>query len=292
MEDNTTTPTEATETAPATEAAPAAAGGAPVAEAPVAEAPVADAPTFASADDWGWDDWDGEATTLPEEVQGWYSRFNDRFGEERNSLNEQISAATKSSKAWEDMFNSVIDGEADPRIAQSEKALTDLQSEYAAYKQEQERLQQAYEEYVDRESSRYFNTVAERHPEIIERLNASEGADDIVLNLMGQTGEGLEFEDALLIWNKGEEAVAFAQQAVNDGVAGRYIKDLVESKFSQQEPAEPPPKPQPKSVDLVTGSEPVRRSAPVPTAQQKPMSLRDKRQAAAERAWAAMSKRR
>lgn len=293
MEDTTSTAAPAATTSAAPETSGATGGGAPVAEAPVAEAPVADAPTFASADDWGWDDWDGEATTLPEEVQGWYTRFNDRFGEERNSLNEQLATATKSSKAWEDMFNSVIDGEADPRIAQSEKALTDLQNEYAAYRQEQERIQGAYEAYVDRESTRYFNMVAERHPEIVERLNATEGADDAVLALMGETGEGLEFEDALLIWDKGPDALAFAQQAVKDGVAAAYIKDLVQSKFGDKAPAPPAPQPkaQPASVDLVTGAEPVRRAAPVPTAQQRPMSMQDKRRAAAERAWAAMGKR-
>jgi hypothetical protein len=291
MEETTTT----APAAPVEGGAPASTGeaSAPAVDVPVAAAPEPPtaapeaAPAFTSADDWGWDEWDGEVGGLPEEVQGWYSRFSDSFAEERTTLEEQLDSTVRRAKSWEDMYNAVFSGEEDPRIAEGLERYSTLEAEFNSYKEQQEEMHKQYEAYVDKESTRYFKMVADRHPEVIEKLNATEGGDEQVLALMGENGEALEFEDALLVWSKGEEAVAFAQQAVNDGVAANYILDLVNSKFQEQAPpAAPAPKSQPDSVDLVTGSSRVAPKAAPPAPKAKALNSREARLAAAERAWA------
>lgn len=276
-------------------------GGAPVAEAPVAEAAAPAAPeappvaSFPSADEWGWDEWDGTPDALPEEIRGWHSKFDERFNSTKAELEQEweqkLTKSQQNAKAWEDMFDALSSGGEDPRVAQATQELNGLREEFAQYRMEVEEREARYAEYIERETERYYNMVAERNPEIIEKMNATPGADDVIMSLMGEGDQdGLEFEAALQVWDRGEEAVAFAQAAVADGVANKYIKDLVDLKFPKQAP--PKPKTQPASVDLVTGSEPVRRSAPIPTKDTTPGNLEDARRLAAERAWARMTGKR
>lgn len=270
--------------------------GAPVAEAPVAEAPEApapEAPIFPDADEYDWDAWDGTTDTLPEEIRGWHSKFDAGWTTKVSEHEQALAKAKDSAKAWENMFNSLADGAEDPRISQSQQALTSLQAEFAQYRQEMDEREARYTAYVEKETERYFNMVADRNPELIEKMNATEGADDVIMGLMGEDDTGLDFEEALKVWDRGEDAVAFAQQAVKDGVSSKYIKDLVEMKFPKEAPAPPPaPVKQPKSVDLVTGAEPITRSAPVPEASKAPQTLDAARQAAAQRAWERMTGKR
>jgi hypothetical protein len=260
-----------------------------VAEAAPQAAP--EAPAFPSADEWGWDEWDGTADALPEEIRGWHSKFDERHATALGEYEQKVAKAQQNAKAWEDMFNSTMDGREDPRVATTTAALEQLQGEFSQYRQEMDEREARYTAYVERETERYFNMVAERHPDIIEAMNDTPGADDVVMGLMGEGDHGLDFEEALQVWDRGEEAVAFATEAVKEGVATKYIKDLVDLKFPKQEPAPPPPPvKQPKSVDLVTGAEPVRRSAPVPNPNKAPQGLDSARNAAAERAWARMLK--
>jgi hypothetical protein len=186
------------------------------------------------------------------------------------------------------MYEAVWDGSEDPRIAEGSQALESLQSEFAEYRQQMDERERSFNEYVDRESTRYFNYVAAKHPDLIEALEKTEGADEIVLGL----SEGLDFEDALIIWGRGPEAVAFAQKAVTDGVGEEYIKDLVDVKFPVGEaPPEAQPKTQPDSADLVTGAEPARRGVVPEPQEEAPRSANHRRLLAAQRALKMAQKR-
>ena len=288
--DNETAPAEISVPAAA---APAPAGAAPAsasAAEPVAAEPVAAEPAAAypSADTYGWDDWDGTSDALPEEVRGWHSRFDERYGTERSAYEQKVADATKTADSWKLMYNNVFDGEEDPRVAQHAGELANVTQEFATYRAEQAAREETFNAYVDKESARYFQHILGKYPDLMGRLEGTDGADDIVLNL----AEGVEFEDALLIWDRGPAAVAYAQQAIKDGVGEQYVKDLVAVKFPKaSEAPAPAARRQPASADLVTGSTPAAKPTVPVKRVTGPVTAQDKRLQAAMRAMAKVKSR-
>lgn len=283
-------------TAPAPEPAGAAPAAAPAAVEPVAAEPVAAEPvaapepaaTWPSADEYGWDEWDGKGESLPEEVRGWYGKFNDRHTKASEEYQTQLAAAEKNAQGWQGMYNAVFDGSEDPRVAQSAAELARTSQEFAEYRAEQEAREAQFNAYVDKESARYFEHITGKYPNLMDRLEGTEGADDIVLGL----SEGVEFEDALLIWDRGPDAVAFAQQAIKDGLGEQYVKDLVALKFPKaSEATAPAARSQPRASDLVTGSAPVTKPVVPAPVVEAPRNAQDRRMQAAMRAINAYKKR-
>lgn len=272
-------------------AAPASAPAAePVAAEPVAAEPVAAEPAAAypSADTYGWDDWDGTSDTLPEEVRGWHSRFDERYGTERSEWEQKLADASKTADGWKLMYNNVFDGEEDPRVAQHAGELATVTQEFATYRAEQAAREETFNAYVDKESARYFQHILGKYPDLMGRLEGTDGADDVVLGL----AEGVEFEDALLIWDRGPDAVAYAQQAIKDGVGEQYVKDLVAVKFPKaSEAPAPAARKQPDSADLVTGSSPAAKPTVPTQTVTGPVTAQDKRLQAAMRAMAKVKSR-
>lgn len=199
----------------------------------------------------------------------------------------KVEEANKTKEAWENMYNAVWDGSDDPRIAEGQKALESLQSEFAEYRQQMEDREAKFNAYVDKESTRYFEHIANKHSDLVKRLESTEGASEIVLDL----SEGLDFEDALLIWDRGEEAVAFAKKAIEDGVGETYIKDLVDVKFPKVPEKESVEKRQPASAEIVTGAAPARRSVLPESPKEAPKSPSERRFLAAQRAIRAAQKK-
>lgn len=93
-----------------TTAAPAEPTAAPVeATAPVEAAAPAEeaAPTYLAADEWdGWDGWDGSPDVLPEHVQGWYSRFDERHKTALSEYEEKYNTAAERARTWYEVANS------------------------------------------------------------------------------------------------------------------------------------------------------------------------------------------
>ena len=70
--------------------------------------------SFPSADEFGWDAWEGAAEGLPEEIQSWHGKFNERWETQRQELNEAVASAEAKEAQWKRYYESVFTGDEDP----------------------------------------------------------------------------------------------------------------------------------------------------------------------------------
>lgn len=255
---------------------------------PVAEAtpePTPEPIVFPNADEWGWDAWDGTADALPEEVRGWYGKFDERFTTQRTEWDTQRSEleaaqlkATQEAQRWKDIYNTVAVGEDDPRIAESleqaaqaKAALEELQSTFDGYKADND-------EYFKQQQDVYLGWVGETYPDQMAALNESEADMAAVLTMYEETD--IQLHKAIEIWEHGPEAIEAAMDMAKKNVPEAYIFKYIKSQFTESKPSTRP-KP-PKSASVVAGATPTTAVSGVPDSRSLPKDANDRRLRAVE----------
>jgi hypothetical protein len=297
-------PAETPSTGGAT-SAPASAGGEPTAAAePTASAPVASAepstdtpqasPSYPSVDTHSWDDWDGAGTGLPEQVQPWFSKFNDRWNTSsdrmRTEHNQALQQASEDGNQWKRMYEHMATGIGDdPRIADFESQVSDLNAQIEAAGTKYTDYESQVDVHMEAEAARYISWVKEQHGPALGALTAEGEAQ--VYGLMGgddENAEGLELHNALIVHQAGYEASTAAAKMLKDGVPESYIMQLISSKYGAATAAAkkaPLAKPR-ESANVVTGATPTQTPPQARAKKLSDMSMRDRMSAVARKAMA------
>ena len=282
--------------APAPSSAPAAAeptATEPVATEPAAAEPTAvepEAPTFSSSVDFGWDDWDGKGDNLPVEVQGWYSKFDEHFGTEREGLakahTEALAGINSDAEQYKRMYQAVYDGVEDPRIAEMTDSQATLQGEYDAAKAGWESREGGYKEIIQQGSDQYLNMVKQVYKTQLASLTPEQ--NETIMGLL----DSFELHNALDIVSLGAEAVVEANNLSQGGASEEIIlrvlgaefkpapqtsTQVAEVKRQARRPANHPSK-------VVAGAQPQQTPAPSGPPNIAKMSRRDRLSAVAQRA--------
>lgn len=257
---------------PAQAAEPAAAEPAAAPE-PAVEAEAAS--SFASADEFGWDDWDGVGDNLPEEVRGWYSKFDERNKTATSQLEsthaEALRAAQQDAEQWQRIYNSMLNGEQveDPRIAEHSQRADVAE---AMLKQEREAMaleRKAWKEHVEAEADTYFKWLEHTHGEILAKIPDDSPELELVNELYDA---GFQYHEALQVFDLGPEAIESAKKMRADNVPPEYVlkmlaKQVTPAQVAAQAATETKSKPKPThspAADIVAGAQPARTPENVP----------------------------
>ena len=287
------------EVADVAEAAPVEAApveAAPTEEAPAAEAPAeaesslvadaepqseAEAPvSFPSAEEFGWDEWDGKHDSFPEQLQPWGERIGSYYQSKLTELNNDLDRN-------KEIYDALLGGQEDPRVAQFQQQVSDLESKYQAaqetikltaqeYKQYQEVVQQA----IDAEAEEYAVAFREANPELFED-------GDLKDNMIALLNEGWTVESAAVASRLPEKALSVAREAKANGVPDSYALRLAEG--AKSKPEEPRPGAQITAGATTPARAPEQASLEPDT---RAMSLREFRTLAARRALTPKTNRR
>lgn len=230
---------------------------APEAEAEVAptEAPaVADAPTdsslsgesgegqpsaFPSAEEFGWDNWDGEVGTLPEQVRPWAEPLSSRY---TTRADERIAQSAKDSTSLKELYEAMLEGKEDPRVAQYmqqieelEKKHTGISTEWEGKYGELEKTHTAYQANVEaaitKEADQYAKWFRSQNEDIFAN-------DTLSATFVALLEEGWEMESAAVAARLPAASIQAARQAKADGVPDAYALRLA---GGAESPAAPRP---------------------------------------------------
>lgn len=266
--------------APASTGAPAAGGGEP---APAPEPTVAPAPEPAAAapdpadvpepanvapapapyEAFGWDEWDGTPDALPEDVRGWYEKFNERTSAEveraKAEMADALAAAEDQAKAWKRMYEASWQGEEDPRIAElSEKADT-YERAFEAFQKEKNAEIEAFQKEVETAADEVYEMVAEAYPDVINENMSKELAD----NLIKATETGIPLARAAKYAQMGEDILAMAIEVVGQGATPEVVERIIDAEQRAGKKGTTPRKPSP-AASVVAGANPAETPARVP----------------------------
>ena len=96
--------------------------------------------SYPSADEFGWDDWDGTHEALPEMLHPWASKFGEYYQTKISSITEDLGETRK-------IYEAIMKGEEDPRIAELQTASTEWGDKFSSLEGRHEALQREYEDY-------------------------------------------------------------------------------------------------------------------------------------------------
>lgn len=245
---------------PTAAGAPGAAGGEPRAAEPTAPEPQAAEPQWPNHEEFGWDDWDGSADGLPEQLQPWYSKFDERYNktltQAKRDRQEELERHEAMARQWRRMYEANFNGEDDPRIAEYETNL-------AQYKRAVERAESGYAEAVESlqgeyqtASDEYFDFVHDIFSEFLDGMDAA--TSEAIMAAV----DHLPLHKAVKYAQEGvlAEAVAIAQQGGNPALIDRIIQAE-----SARRPAPPPPRKTRAAAEVITGAEPATAPETVPS---------------------------
>lgn len=260
---------------------------APEPEPAAAPEPTPEPIAFPSADEWGWDEWDGTADNLPEEIRGWYGKFDERFTTQRtewDTQREELEAAqlkaAQEAQRWKDIYQTVAVGEDDPRIAESLEQATQAQAALAQLQEEYNNYQADNDAYFKQQQDVYLDWVKDNYGTQMEALNEDETAMAAVLTMYEETD--ISLHKAIEIWEHGPDAITAAMDMAAKNVPEEYIFKYIKSQFVDEKPASRP-KP-PKSASVVAGATPAGAVTGVPEQRNLPKAAADRRLAAVEEA--------
>ena len=247
--------------------------------------------SFPSADEYGWDTWDGAGTGLPENVQPWFAKFNDRWTEASDravtehtqALQAQRTQAEQYQRMYEHLATGIGD---DPRIAEFETQVADMQAQLDAAGSKYSEYETQVDTHMEAEAGRYIKWVQDQYGELLKAGTANAESEARVYQLMGGDGDddGLELHNALQVHAAGPDAYTAALTMLKDNVPEAYIMQLIGSKYGTS------PKPKlaaPRSSSqVVTGAAPS-QTPPAPRAKaQSEMTISERRTLAARKAMA------
>lgn len=196
---------------------------APLEEAPVGGTPVEEPvpeedplPTLPSHEDFDWDVWDYSSDALPEEVRGWAGSILNRLdSRHQEALAAERDKAEQAERLWEAMAN----GAPDPRLAEAEAQVLEIQKKLDAQQEALEAQQKYVEQVVDKQTDRYINWFAHEHSDVVQ--------DETRFNAMADLSEKLDLE-----WHETLELQALGSKAVEETLErkqkGKSAKDALE----------------------------------------------------------------
>ena len=233
----------------------------------VEEAPV----SFPSHEEFGWDDWDGSNEGLPEQLRGWGAQFDSYY-------QKKINAAVQDQTDTREIYEALMSGKEDPRVAKFETELGEWKEKHAALEAEFEASRQEYQEYqktveqaIEEEAKEYAEQFAEDNPDLFET--------EELVNVFGDLlEEGWILEHAAVAARLPEHIREVARQAKADGVPDSYALKLAQGAKSR------PAKPRPGAEITAGAVTPARSSEQVSLPDNKPMSLQDFRKQVARNA--------
>ena len=222
-------------------------------EAPAAE-PATDAPTdsslsgesggdqpsaFPSAEEFGWDDWDGEVGTLPEQIRPWAEPLSSRY---TARADERIAQSTKDSTSLKELYEAMLEGKEDPRVAQymqqikelEEKhtgALGEWETKYGELEKTHSTYQANVEAAITKEADQYAKWFRAQNEDIFADNTLS-------ATFVALLEEGWEMESAAVAARLPAASIQAARQAKADGVPDAYALRLA---GGAESPAAPRP---------------------------------------------------
>jgi uncharacterized membrane-anchored protein YhcB (DUF1043 family) len=224
----------------------------------VEEAPV----SFPSHEDFGWDEWDGDHEALPEQLRGWGNQFGAYYHKKMDSMAASIDQTRE-------IYDALMGGHEDPRIAQMQSDLSGWQEKNAHTEGQLEFLQKEFDEYrqiveeaIKQEADEYAEEFAQSNQDLFENEQLSEPFAELL-------EEGWILEHAAVAARLPQHLRDVARQAKSDGVPDAYALKLAQGAKSK------PAKPRPGAALTSGATTPARSSEQVPLATNTPMSLRE-----------------
>ena len=186
--------------------------------------------SYPSADEFGWDDWDGTHEALPEMLHPWASKFGEYYQTKISSITEDLGETRK-------IYEAIMKGEEDPRIAELQTASTEWGDKFSSLEGRHEALQREYEDYqkvvdqaIEEEATMYVESFKQAHADLFD--------DDKLADVFaGLLENGWTLEQAAVAARLPKNVLAVAEQAKADGEPEAYALKLAEGAKSQ--PAKP-----------------------------------------------------
>jgi hypothetical protein len=273
---------DASAVAPAAPAAAPTGAAEPVAAAePAAVEPVADTPEWADHEKFGWDDWEGDAEGLPEQLQPWYSQFNDRhtktLEQAKAERQEEIERHEAMARQWRRMYEANTQGDDDPRIAEATEKAATYERAFEAHQEETKAQIEAISTEFQTASDEYFDFVMEVNKEFFDALTPEQST------AIQAAVDVLPLHKAVNYAKLGvlEDAVAIAKEGGNTSIIDR----IVQAEKTAATKGRPLHQPSPASK-VVAGATPTSPKVDVPE-QSMPTDRQSALQMAARRAIAA-----
>ena len=186
--------------------------------------------SFPSADEFGWDEWDGTHDSLPEPLHSWGSKFNEHYQTKINSITEDLGETRK-------IYEAIMGGDEDPRIAELQTASTEWGSKFADLEGQHEVLRREYEDYqkvvdkaIEEEATMYVESFQQSNKDLFDN-------DKLASTFAGLLENGWTLEQAAVAARLPKNVLAVAEKARADGVPEAYALRLAEGAKSQ--PAKP-----------------------------------------------------
>jgi hypothetical protein len=213
--------------------------------------------SFPSHDDFGWDDWDGTHDTLPEPVRGWGSRLSDHYTSQADA---KIKAHEESSDHTRKLYEALMGGDEDPRVAEYSTKLTewegrygDLDDKYTTMQTEYEGFKANVEAAIEAEADAYAKTFRETNSDIFE-------SNELATKFADLLEEGWDLETAAKASRLSDAVLGVARKAKADGVPDAYALQIAAS--NKQRPSQPRPGAQLTSGATTPSRPPAQSTAP------------------------------
>ena len=180
------------------------------------EAPV----SFPSADEFAWDEWKGETESLPENMRPWAEKFGAYHDSRYQNVVEEHEASVQRMEA---LYNALLVGDEDPRIAEWQGKHGDLEAQFKALEHNHTQYKQTIEEIVAQESQAYADDFQRTNRDLFENEASAQK-----LTTLLEEGWGLEYagEAARLPQALFETARKAKSDGVPDGYAMRLAKGI------------------------------------------------------------------
>lgn len=182
---------------------------------------------FPSADEFGWDDWKGEVDTLPEQVRGWATPMQGYY---QKWADDKASSMVDDATSLKELYNSLLDGKADPRVAEytakfkemeeaQGKATSEWETKYSGLETQYKEYQTRVETSIEREAAQYAKWFKTENPDLFENETLS-------TTFVALMNEGWEMESAAVAARLPAASLQAARQAKADGVPDEYALRL------------------------------------------------------------------
>ena len=168
----------------------------------------------ASSDDFEWGSWDGSVDALPESHRELGGHFNSHYQSRMTDKDDEIAGI-------KELYDALLMGEEDPRIAKLESAAKDFDSRYSGLESEFQTYRDEVEKQQTAEASDWAQKFEEQHKELL----GDEKHRDRMIELLDS---GWEPEYAIQLLNMDEEFVEVAEEAKGNGVPDSYAIRLAE----------------------------------------------------------------
>ena len=194
---------------------------------------------FPSSEEFGWDDWDGEVETLPEQIRPWAEPLSSRY---TTRADERIAQSAKDSSSLKELYDALIEGKEDPRVAQYTQQLKELEEKHTGVLGEWETkygdLEKIHKDYqtnveaaITKEADQYAKWFRSQNEDIFAN-------DTLSATFVALLEEGWEMESAAVAARLPAASIQAARQAKADGVPDAYALRLA---GGAESPAAPRP---------------------------------------------------